>query len=174
VTTYARGGPEREALVKAGFVFSIHNLAYQGPLNLEAGALADPWGGLEANVERTLLARGILSADVVNTVSDSYLEEILTPEHGMSMDSVLRSRQGDLYDVLNGVDFEEFDPRTDPYIVANYDGRSFPQGKKNKAALQRSSSLAVDPDVPLFGMGPGWSRERCRRALRGLRGSFAN
>jgi glycogen synthase len=121
-------------------------------------------------VERTLLARGILSADVVNTVSDSYLEEILTPEHGMSMDSVLRSRQGDLYDVLNGVDFEEFDPRTDPYIVANYDGRSFPQGKKNKAALQRSSSLAVDPDVPLFGMGPGWSRERCRRALRALEG----
>src|SRR5215208_8253162 len=58
---------------------------------------------------------GIAFADAVNTVSRSYLEEILTVEHGMGMDGLLRSRMGDLYGILNGVDYEEFAPESDPY-----------------------------------------------------------
>jgi ADP-glucose type glycogen/starch synthase len=155
VPTYARGGPDRTAFARTGFVFSIHNLAYQGNLDAEAETLTDAQGGLEADLEPTLLARGILSADVVNTVSRNYLAEILTPEHGMGMDDILRARSktDDLYGVLNGVDYEEFDPRTDPHLIARYDDESVVAGKKrNKAALQEKSGLAVDPNTPLLGM----------------------
>jgi starch synthase len=153
VPAYARAGPAREVLARTGFVFSIHNLAYQGRVGAEAEASTGPWAGLEADLEDTLLARGILSADVLNTVSSNYLKEILTPEHGVGMDGVLRSRQDSLFSVLNGVDYEEYDPLTDQHLTARYDAGSSAEGKrKNKAALQRRSGLAPDPDAPLLGV----------------------
>src|SRR5215211_4705650 len=88
------------------------DVAYQGHFGPEAEALA----GMEDG-EGSMLARGIAFADAVNTVSRSYLEEILTVEHGMGMDGLLRSRTGALYGILNGVDYEEFAPATDPYIA---------------------------------------------------------
>ena len=147
VPQYARYGPDRAALGRTRTVLTIHNLAYQGHFGPETEALA----GLEDG-EGSMLARGIAFADAVNTVSQSYLEEILTVEHGMGMDGLLRSRMGDLYGILNGVDYEEFAPETDPYIAARYDG-SFVEGKRrNKAVLQKLSGLEPDPDAPLLGM----------------------
>jgi len=147
VPQYVRYGPDRAALGRTRTVFTIHNLAYQGHLGPETEALA----GLEDS-EGSMLARGIAFADAVNTVSRSYLEEILTVEHGMGMDGLLRSRMDDLYGILNGVDYEEFAPETDPYIAARYDG-SFVEGKrKNKTVLQKLSGLEPDPDAPLLGM----------------------
>ena len=147
VPQYVRYGPHRAALGRTRTVLTIHNLAYQGHLGPGTQVLA----GLEDG-EGSMLARGIAFADAVNTVSRSYLEEILTVEHGMGMDGLLRSRMDDLYGILNGVDYEEFAPETDPYIAARYDG-SFVEGKrKNKAVLQKLSDLEPDPDVPLLGM----------------------
>jgi starch synthase len=147
VPQYVRYGPDQAALGRTRTVLTIHNLAYQGHFGPETEALA----GLEDG-EGSMLARGIAFADAVNTVSRSYLEEILTVEHGMGMDGLLRSRIGDLYGILNGVDYEEFAPETDPYIAARYDG-SFVEGKRsNKVVLQRLSGLETNPDVPLLGM----------------------
>src|SRR5918994_626796 len=147
VPQYVRFGPDRAALGRTRTVFTIHNLAYQGHFGPETEALA----GLEAG-EGSMLARGITFADAVNTVSRSDLEEILTVKHGMGMDGLLRSRMGDLYGILNGVDYEEFAPETDPYIAARYDG-SFVEGKRrNKAVLQTLSGLEPNPDAPLLGM----------------------
>ena len=147
VPQYVRSGPDRAALGSTRTVLTIHNLAYQGHFGPKTEALA----GLEDGGE-SMLARGIAFADAVNTVSRSYMEEILTIEHGMGMDSLLRSRMGDLSGILNGVDYEEFDPETDPYIAARYDG-SYVEGKRrNKAVLQELSSLEQNPDAPLLGM----------------------
>lgn len=147
VPQYVRFGPHRAELDRTRTVFTIHNLAYQGHFGPETEALAGLEGG-----EGSMLARGIAFADVVNTVSRNYLQEILTVEHGMGMDGLLRSRVGDLYGILNGVDYEEFDPGTDPYIAARYNGYFVEDKQRNKAALQHKSGLAVDPDVPLLGM----------------------
>jgi starch synthase len=147
VPQYVRHGPHRAALGSTRTVLTIHNLAYQGHFGPETEALI----GLEDG-EGSMLGRGIAFADAVNTVSQSYLEEILTVEHGMGMDGLLRSRMGDLYGILNGVDYEEFDPHTDPYIAARYDG-SFVEGKRtNKAVLQQLSDLEPNPEAPLLGM----------------------
>ena len=143
-----RRGPFAEGLAGTSTLLTIHNLAYQGRFGPEAGMLVPN----EAGEGRSLLEVGINSADVVNTVSRGYLEEILSPKYGMGMDRALRARGDDLHGVLNGVDYDTFDPRLDPHLAARYDG-SFRRGKLlNKAVLQEKSGLPAGPDVPLLGM----------------------
>ena len=146
VPQYVRYGPDRAALGRTRTVLTIHNLAYQGHLGPETEALA----GLEDG-EGSMLARGIAFADAVNTVSRSYLEEILTVEHGMGMDGLLRSRMGDLYGILNGVDYEEFAPETTPTSPRVTTGRSSKAsgGTRPFSKVERSGA---DPDAPLLGM----------------------
>jgi ADP-glucose type glycogen/starch synthase len=146
VPQHVREGPHREALAEAVTVLTIHNLAYQGPQEPDPGLL----GGL--NGDGNLLARGIGHADAVSTVSRRYLREILTPEHGMGLDGVLRSRQDDLFGITNGIDYEEYDPAHDPHLPACYDAASLHRRTPNKLELQARSGLACDPDVPLLGM----------------------
>jgi starch synthase len=141
-------------------VFTIHNLAYQGifgPELVQFAGLAD-YGliphptddGLSRVV--VLIARGILFADVINTVSEKYAQEILTPEYGERLHPILAQRQGRLFGILNGLDYEVWNPATDRDIAVNYDIASLDQRIENKLALQREAGLAVDPDVPLIGM----------------------
>lgn len=123
-------------------VLTIHNLMYQGPLRPAVERLV-PGDG-------TMLARGIGFADEVNTVSRRYREEILTPEHGMGLEQLLGRVR--LRGILNGVDYEEYDPRHDTYIAANYGPSTLEDKALNKSALQERSRLPVDPAVPLLGM----------------------
>ncbi|HEX2090451.1 MAG TPA: glycogen/starch synthase [Actinomycetota bacterium] len=145
---YARLGPHRTTLRRAVTVLTIHNLSYQGRF----GARAESLIGFGRRGGSSLLARGISFADAVNTVSRGYLQEILAPGSGMGLGGLLRSHPGPVHGILNGVDYEEFDPRTDPHLVSNYDP-SAPEGKRpNKTALQRLGGLAEEPETPLFGM----------------------
>lgn len=131
-----------------GTVLTIHNLAYQGRFGPEADMLVETGAEESGN----LLAIGISTADVVNTVSRGYLEEILSPKYGMGLEGVLRARRGSLRAVLNGVDYETFDPRLDPHIAVRY-GETFEAGKRaNKRALQELSGLPTVPATPLLGM----------------------
>ncbi|HSE69323.1 MAG TPA: glycogen/starch synthase [Nocardioidaceae bacterium] len=142
----AREGVHAAALDGVAFVFTIHNIAYQGSV----GASIDHTIGLPP--AGSLLSRGIAFADQVSTVSPRYLREIRTPHHGAGMDALLRARGDDVRGILNGVDYGTFAPELDPWIDTNYDG-SFITGKRaNKKRLQRDSDLAVDPERPLFGM----------------------
>jgi starch synthase len=140
--------------------FTIHNLAYQGifgPELLEFANLAD-YGliphpkddGLSRLV--VLMARGILFADVINTVSERYAQEILTPEYGERLDPILSQRRDRLFGILNGLDYEVWDPATDRDIVVNYDMDSLDRRVENKLALQRETDLPTDPDVLLIGV----------------------
>jgi len=153
VPVYARFGGFP---VKSKVLLTIHNLAYQGVFPLErAAALGLPPEAIEALTYRgrlNLLYGGIKFADLVNTVSPTYAREI--QEEGESLEEILRERdaKGELFGILNGVDYEVWDPATDPLIWANYSADD-PLGKAaNKARLQEEVGLDPEPDVPLVGM----------------------
>jgi starch synthase len=139
---------------------TIHNLGYQGVF---AGTLSADTGldGFlhwldhgERMVGRVnLLREGIVHAHHVTTVSPTYAREIQTPEYGWGLDGVLRSRAGQLTGILNGVDYEEWDPRRDPYLPIHFG----PKELERKADLKRNFLLRQNMRpthgrVPLFGI----------------------
>ena len=141
-------------------VYTIHNLAYQGIFGYRVLEIAglDEWGFLyhpemaDLNEVVDLMGRGIYWADVVNTVSETYAQEILTPEYGERLDPLLRDRRDRLFGILNAIDYETFNPATDPHIAAQYDAANLDRRLENKLALQREANLPENPDVPLLGI----------------------
>jgi starch synthase len=99
-----------------------------------------------------LLGRGVHFSDAVNTVSQRYSEEILTPEFGEGMDPLLRGFQGKLRGIRNGIDTEVFDPRSDPVLQARYDLETIEAKSENKLALQRELGLPEDASLPVVGL----------------------
>jgi starch synthase len=140
-------------------VYTIHNLAFQSPFDrafsrrhgLPAVALAAP-SGLAADIAFSGMAQGILWSDVVSTVSPTYAREVQTPEFGAGLDALLRSRADRLAAVLNGLDYEVFDPAHDPHIAVNYDVDTLDRRVENKKALQERLRLPVRAQAPLAGM----------------------
>lgn len=140
-----------------GALLTIHNLGYQGlfagdkfPLTGLKWNLLDI-NGLEYFGEINLLKGGIVFSDIINTVSPSYSREIQTEEEGCGLDGVLRERRDDLYGILNGVDYTEWDPSKDTHIVPRYSLRSLSRKRGCKKDLQKNSGLPIE-DVPLVGM----------------------
>jgi starch synthase len=140
-------------------VFTIHNLAYQGSFDQQffvRSGLSSLWQEyIPPSAPRpplSFMSQGILLADILTTVSPTYASEILTPSYGSGLDPLLNYRSNDLYGIVNGIDCEEYDPATDPYLERNYDSTTAEGKTDNKLALQRKSGLPQDPDVPLVGM----------------------
>lgn len=141
-------------------IFSIHNLKFQGRFMLPA--VMDITGlpeqiftadKLEAYGEANYLKGGVVYADAVTTVSKTYAYEITTREGGEGLDGLMAARRGDLYGIVNGIDYEEYNPQKDPYLWKKYGIIDFTKGKmENKVAFQRERGLAVDRDVFLLGM----------------------
>ena len=98
------------------------------------------------------MSQGILLADIVTTVSPTYASEILTPQYGEGLEQLLNYRRNDLYGIVNGIDYVDHDPATDPCLARNYDSTTIETRVENKLALQRKSKLQQDSDVALFGM----------------------
>jgi len=149
----------KEAGCSLPTVFTIHNLAYQGPFDrrfLAASGLSQVWRKHVPDgapvPPLSFMSQGILLADMVTTVSSTYAAEITTPEHGEGLDRLLRYRRGELYGIVNGIDYEEYNPTADPYLTANYDSATLEKRVANKIALQGKSNLPQNPDVPLIGM----------------------
>ena len=139
-------------------IFTIHNLAYQGSLSqsfLTDRTVMKSWQPRDKHGPEPLhnfMSIGILWADMVTTVSERYAQEIITAEYGAGMEQLLLYRKNDLKGIINGIDYEEYDPSTDPLIYANYDSNHLIQRAKNKNALQKKSGLPEDEKVPLIGM----------------------
>lgn len=91
-------------------------------------------------------------SDEIMTVSNSYAEEIKTPQYGEGLDGVLRVRSYDLKGIVNGIDYTEFNPNTDPYIFKKYNLKTFEEKKKNKVKLQRELKLPIKRDTPMIAM----------------------
>jgi starch synthase len=139
-------------------VFTIHNLGYQGLFPRETlPRLGLPWdlfslGGLEFYGNVNLLKGGLVFADLLTTVSRRYSQEIQHAEQGFGLDGVLRERHQDLFGILNGIDPEEWNPATDPYIVARYSSADRSGKARCKQDLQTRLGLAVRADVPVLGV----------------------
>lgn len=141
-------------------VITIHNLKFQGKWDVKTvksiTGLPDYYftpDKLEAYKDANLLKGGIVFADAVTTVSDTYAEEIKTAFYGEGLDGLLRARSGDLRGIVNGIDYTDFNPEDDKYIVKQYNAVNFRKEKvKNKRALQEELGLVRDDRKMMIGL----------------------
>lgn len=153
VTWLATAGQAHPRYHGLGSVFTIHNLAHQGKTNwnvfdymqIFTHSLTE-----EAYGEVNFMARGIYHANIINTVSPSYAREIMTREGGVGLDALLRFRQGDLHGILNGLDYDIWNPATDKRLAGNYDINSLEGRAENRLALQAAVGLPQIPDIPIL------------------------
>ncbi len=141
-------------------VLTIHNIEYQGCF--DRSVLADlleldtdhyfTTDRLEFHGTVSYLKAGIVFADTLTTVSPTYAGEITTPEGGRGLDGILRERQADLTGIVNGIDYDIYNPGNDPLIATAYTWRSVKRKQQNKTKLQELCGLPVRPDLPLLGM----------------------
>lgn len=149
-----------EIFRRAKSIMTIHNLKFQGIWNLKK--IQDITGlpqyfftpdKLEAYGDGNYLKGGIVYADMVTTVSQSYAEEIKTPFYGENLDGLMRARSNSLVGIVNGIDYEEYNPETDKRIPHNYNAVTFRKEKyKNKLDLQKELGLEVNKDRMMIGI----------------------
>lgn len=141
-----------------GSLLTIHNLGYQGlfPAGVLGTVGLDPRlftpAGLEYWGQISFLKGGVVFADRVNTVSESYCLETLTPEYGFGFEGILRARGAAYSGILNGLDERQWNPATDAALAQTYDAADLAGKAACKRALQQELGLAVDPDVPLVAL----------------------
>jgi starch synthase len=142
-------------LSRIASLLTIHNLGYQGLFwHLDWHLLNIGWEYftpqyLEFYGKINCLKGGIVFSDIVNTVSNKYSKEIQTPKFGAGLEGILRTRKDDLYGIVNGIDYDEWNPKTDPYLPAQYDIASIDKKRACKSALQKAFGLPVDGKKPL-------------------------
>ena len=138
-------------------LFTIHNLAYQGLFSqaqFQALELPPQWWsmqGLEFYDQFSFIKGGLVFADWLTTVSPTYAREICTPAYGNGLDGLLTTRANVLTGILNGVDYQVWNPGRDTLIPQTYTSRTLKQKQINKAALQEAFGLPVEPSIPLCG-----------------------
>jgi starch synthase len=140
-------------------VFTIHNIAYQGLFRKDkfwlTGLPQEMYNpeGIEFWERINLMKAGIVYADVINTVSQKYSQEIQTSEFGYGLEGILSKRREDLYGILNGVDYAEWDPSRDAHLVARYDVKDLSGKRSCKKDLLKEFHLPPSLEkVPLLGM----------------------
>jgi starch synthase len=162
------------AFTGAKSVITIHNLGYQGnfpgyllpDLGLRP-ALFNPrgvefWGNIN------FLKAGIVWSDAITTVSPTYAREIQTPEYGHGLNGVLRDRARSITGILNGVDYSEWDPETDPHLSHHYSARNFSGKRLAKQALLREMKLPFDENRPLIGIVSRFAGQKGFDLLAGI------
>ena len=147
----------KELSLKIKTLFTIHNLAYQGIFEkstlqlLGIDAHCFTMEGVEFYNQVNFLKAGIAYADTITTVSPSYAKEILTPKFGCGLDGFLRVHKEKLFGILNGIDEDFFNPKSDANIIAKYDADSLELKAKNKELLTQKLQIK-NAKLPLFVM----------------------
>lgn len=141
-------------------IMTIHNLKFQGIWDLKT--VKDMTGlnsyyftadKLEAYGDANYLKGGIVYADAITTVSETYAQEIKMPFYGEGLDGLIRARENSLTGIVNGIDYKEYNPETDPLIYQNYNVKNFRKEKiKNKRGLQQELGLAQDDKKFMIGI----------------------
>ena len=159
VPTYLKTNYKYDAFyAKTATVFTIHNLAYQGSyprdLMYTAGISFEEFTPekLEFYGSLCILKGGIVFSDIVTTVSKKYAKEILTEEFGRGLDGVLQTRQSDLYGIINGIDYDEWNPKTDKYLAVNYDLKTIEKKEEGKKLFLDSCKLPYNSKTPVIGI----------------------
>ena len=140
-------------------VYTIHNMKYQGvfPASIlgEVASLSYEYYhefGLKYYDNINMMKGGIVYCDLLTTVSKTYSEEIKSSYFGENLEGVIQANSYKLHGVVNGIDYEKFNPETDPNIDFNYSIDDLNIKVKNKMALQERFNLPVNPDIPMIGM----------------------
>ncbi len=147
-----------EAFRLTGTVFTVHNLGYQGLFShheVPITGLGWEWftpQGIEFYGKLNVLKAGLVFADLLTTVSDTYSREIQTPEYGHGLEGVLYERRADLHGILNGVDYEDWDPVRDPFLPARYSAGDLSGKRTCRRALLSEFGLDPDSPDPVIGM----------------------
>lgn len=143
---------------KTASVLTIHNLGYQGQYSKDSfPALGIDWNlyygaGFEHNGGINFLQAGVSSCDMITTVSPTYAREIQTAEGGFGMDGLLRVRQDVIRGIVNGVDIDVWNPKTDKLLPANFDATSLENKIVCKRALQKKFGLPINDAIPIIAM----------------------
>ncbi|HKJ21571.1 MAG TPA: glycogen/starch synthase, partial [Gammaproteobacteria bacterium] len=138
-------------------VFTIHNLAYQGIFSWSTyhslSLPTDLWSPdtMEFYGSFSFIKGGLVFADMLNTVSPTYAREIRTPEFGYNLQGLLNHRASRLSGILNGADYDHWDPSRDPLIAKPYTAETFRAKAENKLALQKEVGLPESADTPVAG-----------------------
>ncbi|MFW5971926.1 MAG: glycogen synthase GlgA [Bacillota bacterium] len=137
-------------------MFTIHNLKYQGIFpHMVLGDILDldddyfTAESLELDGMVNYMKGALNYSDVITTVSDTYAQEIQTPYYGEGMDGLLRKRSEDLYGIINGIDYDDYNPLKDPSVFINYRS-SYVKKQKNKVELQQMLDLPQDEDKAML------------------------
>ncbi len=155
ITWLATAGQGHAQFRGIATVFTIHNLAHQGRthwrifdyLGLQTHSLTE-----EGYDEVNFMARGIYHATMINTVSPTYAREIMTPAGGAGLDGLLRHRHFDVHGILNGLDYEEWDPMVDGRLASHFDASNPEARLYNRRALQSRANLPQRDNIPLVAM----------------------
>lgn len=149
-----------QTLLGAASVYTIHNLVYQLGHNWwevpakykDKGTKSLPNFDDQKIEYINFAKRGIIYSDVINTVSETYAEEILRPSFGQDLHHILRNKNKKnlLFGIVNGIDYKDYNPINDPGLVANYDHKKIQRKKVNKEHIQKLFGLKVDKDAPLM------------------------
>ena len=141
-------------------VMTIHNLKFQGVWDIKTmqgltglpASLFTP-DKLEYKKDANMLKGGLVYADYITTVSDSYANEIQTEYYGEGLNGLLSARHYDMQGIVNGIDYQVYNPATDNKIYCNYDAESFRKKKvNNKLKLQEDLGLTVDKKKYMIGL----------------------
>jgi starch synthase len=136
-------------------LYTIHNLVHQGLVSREAlnylsvntpPIAEEPYGAVN------FMARGIYHATMINTVSPTYAREIMTPDGGARLDGLLRYRHYDVHGIVNGLDYDVWDPTQDKNLAQTFDVNHIEDRLLNKRALQKRAGLPIRDEVPLVAM----------------------
>ena len=140
-------------------LYTIHNLKYQGvfPKDIMPDVLGLDWkyfnnGDLEFFDAVNFMKGGIIYADYVSTVSKTYAKEIQYEYFGEHLDGLLRSRKDDLFGIVNGIDYDVYNPMTDKNLFETYDVDSPDRKRDNKVALQKLLGLPEDRRMPVVAL----------------------
>ena len=144
---------------QTALIMTIHNLAYQGVFGraeMRSTGLDWKhfnWQEMEFYGKLNLLKTGLVFADGLSTVSPTYANEIQTTEHGCGLESLLRDRKNDLAGIINGVDYNDWNPETDALLASKFSSSNWRIGKPQcKEDLQHIMGLPVKSDAPLIGI----------------------
>jgi len=136
-------------------LFTIHNIAHQGTVSraiLNYLSVSVPPILEEGPGAVNFMARGIHHATLINTVSPTYAREIMAPDGGAGLDGLLRYRHYDVHGILNGLDYQTWNPTADKHLAQTFDADHLDDRLTNKRALQERAGLTVRDDVPLVAM----------------------
>ncbi len=143
---------------KTKILFTIHNMAYQGIFPKDVVPYLDiSWdlfnpSGVEFWDKLSFMKTGIVFSDAISTVSKGYAKEILTPEFGCGLDGLLRSREKDLYGILNGVDYSVWNPGVDKFIAKKFDGKDLSGKAECKKDLAETLGIKYNANRPILAM----------------------